>query len=405
MASTSSTAFGLASIPHSARVRATRISASSYGRPPLPQPYLRPANAFDGDPETAWEVYPDYVDPVREHVRVDLRHGRRLSAIEVTTTAAAPTAAAPDPMRIARLDVVLSDGTITELAVKDGRARAMLPDRRTTSIEIRIAAVTGTDLTPFGLADVAIDDLHLQEVVQLPVDLARRAARRPALAALLDAAPLTFQFARLDPVDDRDVETTLRRRFDVFGTRDFALRATGPFDPSTASDQCRDVGITVAGRPLLVRIRAESPAVDATATGCDRVVLGPGPHTLRVASGSVVRRLWLTEKAEAGSGSRKVERADSVRRGRSDFEVAVNAQAPAYVISGASFDPGWSATIDGGDAGAQVSMDGQAAWRVPAGTHTLVGERSDQGGYVAALLVSALGVLTCLVLVVRGRVR
>ena len=385
---------------------ATRIDASSYGRPPLPQAYLRPSNAFDRDPTTAWEIYPDYVDPIGEWVRVDFRHPQRLSSISLTTTSAAPTDAAPDPMHITRLEVVLSDGTTVDVPIADGLGRTDLPDRRTTSIEVRVAAVAGDDLTPFGLSEVHIDDLALREIVEVPNDLARRAARNPELAALLEAAPFTFQFSRLDPVDDQPVETTLRRRFRALGTREFTLRATGPFDAGTVSDDCRDIGITIDGQPLSVRFRARDASEDVIAYGCSSITLGSGSHTLRVAPDAPIRRVWLSS---AGADRSRLPtshaRVAMVQRGRVDFEVKVITPTPAYVISGASSDPGWSATLDGGDAGEQISLDGQAAWRVPTGTHSLVGERNDQGRYVLALLVSAVGVLGCVVLVVRGRIR
>ena len=136
------------------------------------------------------------------------------------------------------------------------------------------------------------------------------------------------------------------------------------------------------------------------------IELDAGSHTLRVGRDVPIRRMWLSA-TESGVRSTTAARtwARTVRRGRADFEVKVISPTPAYVITGASSDPGWSATRDGQDAGAQVSLDGQAAWRVPTGTHTLVGTRDDQGLYVLALAVSGLGVLTCSILVARGRFR
>ncbi len=388
---------------------ATRIHASSYGRPALPQAYLRPSNAFDGDPTTRWEIAPEFVEPIGQWVRVDLERPQRLASIEITTTSTAPTDAAPDPDHITHLEVVLSDGTTVALPVEGGRARATLPDRATSSVEVRITRLAGADPTPVGLSSVTIDDLDLREIVQLPDDLARRADRHPELAALLEAAPFTFQFARLDPVDDETVEPTLRRRFRVLSERDFTLRATGSFDASTISDQCRDVGITIDGQPIPVRLDARSATEDLTAIGCGStrsIRLTAGTHTLSVTGDAPVRRLWLSSRGSStGRAPGSPIQVGTVRRGRADFEVKVTTPAPAYLISGASSDPGWSATLDGGDAGAQVSLDGQAAWRVPTGSHVLVGERTDQGRYTLSLLVSTLGVLGCVVLLVRGRIR
>jgi len=399
--------FGLAGSRSVAHYRdAVRIHASSYGRPPLPQAYLRPSAAFDGDAATAWEIYPDFVEPIGEWLRVDLRSPRRLSGLSLSTTAATPTDTQPDPMHITRLEVVLSDGTTVDLPVADRTARVELPERTTDSVEIRVAGVAGSDRTPFGLTEVRIDELDLRETVQLPDDLVRRAARHPELAALLAAAPLTFQFGRLDPVDDEPVEPAIRRRFRAPDTREYSLRATGPFDPSTATDACRDVGITVDGQPLLVRLSVETPTEDAIAIGCGRTTLTPGNHTLRVEGDSPVRRLWLANRGgDRGPLVGARTRTDTLHRGRADFTVTATTPVPAYVITGASADPGWSTTIDGGDPGRQVALDGQASWRVSTGRHVLVGERSDQGRYLLALVVSGLGVLGCIVLLVRGRIR
>jgi uncharacterized membrane protein YfhO len=94
-----------------------------------------------------------------------------------------------------------------------------------------------------------------------------------------------------------------------------------------------------------------------------------------------------------------------VSLGRADFDVESNADAPGVIISGQSADDGWSATIDGDDAGTQVSLDGQAAWSVDAGQHRLEAEQGPQLLYLVAIGVTCLGLILCVYLVIRGRLR
>src|SRR4029453_1327560 len=70
---------------------AARIDASSYGRPALPQAYLRPANAFDGERDTAWRVAPVFVDERDQWVRVVFDHPRRLDRVTVEATSPHPS--------------------------------------------------------------------------------------------------------------------------------------------------------------------------------------------------------------------------------------------------------------------------------------------------------------------------
>ena len=77
----------------------------------------------------------------------------------------------------------------------------------------------------------------------------------------------------------------------------------------------------------------------------------------------------------------------------------------SVVVTGQSFDTGWTATVDGRSLGAPTELDGQAAWVVPAGADRRVELRfAPQRTYRVALFLSALGVAVCLVLLL-GPVR
>jgi hypothetical protein len=393
---------------------AVQIESSSYGRPPLPQAYYRPSNAFDGDPRTSWRVAPAFVDEIGQWVRVDLGEPHDVATVDLVAAQTKPSAQSPDPMHVTRATVILSDGTERSVDLVDGRAHVELDGVETDSVEVRIDEVGGTDPRPFGFSEITIDDLDLREEIQLPDDLIRRAGDSPRLRSLLESAPITYQLARLERLDDHAVEPALSRRFRTIGDRTYSLRGT--IDATSATGlpvgACGDIGLTVDGRPVLVREQA-SPLgsalqEDAPASvhfiACDDLELSEGWHTLRTERDPSVRRVWLMT-GEQPTDTDAGQRAELVDRGRADFEIVVDADEPTTVISGQSSDEGWDATIDGGDAGPQRSLDGQAAWRVDAGEHRLEAQQRAQLPYQLALGVTALGLILCIVLLVRGRLR
>ena len=87
--------------------------------------------------------------------------------------------------------------------------------------------------------------------------------------------------------------------------------------------------------------------------------------------------------------------------GRAGFDIDATTAGPARIVSGQSGDDGWSATIDGRDAGSPRSFDTQATWRVEdVGSHRLEASYDTQGVYRVVLLVTAaLGL--CVLLLVR----
>jgi arabinofuranan 3-O-arabinosyltransferase len=382
---------------------AARVEASSYGRPALPQPYYRPANAFDRDMRTSWRIAPVFVNEHDQWLRVVFRRPRHLDRVDVVAAQARPTPGSPDPMRATRLSAVLSDGTSVPIELRNGRGGARLPAVATDSLELRIDGVTGTDPEPFGLAEVALRSggrtLDLREDIQAPDDVLRRVEASPRLRRAFDRAPVTYLFSRLDRVDDRLVETTIRRRFRTIGDRAFELHgrleAPGALGPS-----CRDVGVRVDHSPVLVRGAGRSFA------GCAPLELSGGWHSLRTSRRPAVRRVWISSPGRATTSAPTHEAASLRALGRSSFGIDATTDGPAAIVSGQSADDGWSATIDGADAGPARSLDGQAAWLVQkSGAHRLTATQDPQTVYRIALVITAVGLLLCLGLVVRGRFR
>jgi hypothetical protein len=212
---------------------------------------------------------------------------------------------------------------------------------------------------------------------------------------------MTYQVARLDGIDARAVETSIRRRFRTLGTRSYEVR--GRLDAATVLDaaSCRDVGLRIDGTPVLVR--GEGRGFE----GCEPVELDSGWHTLRTGSKPTIRRVWLSTGASATTAARGgTDTASLSSLGRAQFEIEARTNGPAAIVSGQSADDGWSATIDGRDVGAPIPLDTQAAWRVSrAGDHRLDAHQTSQDAYRIALVITGIGLLLCGWLVVRGRFR
>jgi hypothetical protein len=382
---------------------AVRIEASSYGRPALPQPYYRPANAFDRDVRTSWRIAPVFVDEHEQWLRVVFDRPRRLDRVDVVAAGSRPTPALPDPMHATRLAAVLSDGTSVPIDLHRGRGSTALPSRPTRSLELRIDETSGTDPEPFGLAEVAIRSrgrtLDLREDVQVPDDVIRRAARSSRLRDALERAPVTYLFSRLDRLDDRRVETTLRRRFRTLGTRRYEVRGQLDAAATPADPECHDIGLVIDATPVPVH------DTDGGFAGCGPITLRPGWHALGTRRAPAIRRVALaTDGDTLRAPTPRPAHARLRSLGRADFAIDATTSGAAAIVSGQSADDGWAATVDGRDAGTPLALDTQAAWPIRhAGTHHLDAHQDGQGPYRIALVVTALGLVLCGWLVVRGR--
>jgi hypothetical protein len=212
---------------------------------------------------------------------------------------------------------------------------------------------------------------------------------------------VTYQLARAEPLDGRAVEPTLRRRVRTIGARSYEVRGRLSDPSALTGPSCTDIGVRVD--TVAVPVRATPDGF----VGCAPVDLSQGWHRIRTRQHPSVRRLWLStgEQAPAPPFDRG-DRATLTSLGRAGFDIRATTNGPAAIVSGQSADDGWSATVDGHDAGASVTLDTQAAWGVTgAGTHRLEAQHDAQRGYRIALAVTAAGLLLCLFLLVRGRFR
>jgi arabinofuranan 3-O-arabinosyltransferase len=196
------------------------------------EPWVRPANAFDGDADTAW-MTPPLEDPVGRSVRVDLRVPTEVASIRVSDARElAPSA------QVSEVAVELSDGTRVPVSLADTGTETVVLDEpaEVRWVRVRITAATGNITDGVGLAEVDLG-LDLVEEVQVPDDLLRAADDDADLAAALTEAPFTYAFARVIGDGPSAEEPVLRRRFRTPADRSYALSGRIGLSPTTADEE------------------------------------------------------------------------------------------------------------------------------------------------------------------------
>ena len=352
---------------------ATEISSSGFPRTADGgQPWTRPAMAFDGDPDTAWQTV-ELADHEGTTLRVELREPRplgRMVLAPVETTGSAP--------RATEVEVTSSDGSRTTVDLSEGEAEVDLGAGPSTWFEVEITEVTGNALGPVGFTEVAVEGLDLQEWVQMPDDLVRRGLDDPALGAALEAAPLTITMERDRPEAPFPVEPALRRRFRLDSERSLDLVAE--VTPTTEGD-VGDPGragrrrattpssrwTARAGRPHAGRSRrrdrargrrpGSSPAPRSgwPPAGTSWRPATPGSTTW---SSTTARR--PTPSVEAPPGGVEV-----LEAGPDSQHLRVDAPEGGVLVTGQSWDDRWVATVDGTDLGPAAPYDTLGGWELP----------------------------------------
>ena len=198
---------------------------------------------------------------------------------------------------------------------------------------------------------------------------------------------------------------------------------TGAFDSGcrtdllTVDDQA--VGVELTG--VMADAKAGRPLTVAPCNPADGgLPLGPGEHVLRTAKGIDTGidfdRLVLQSAAGgdapatisppgAGHAAGPVVHVD--HQGRTDADLTITNPTPGtpfWVVLGQSHNDGWTATADGHGLGSPQLVDGYAnGWLIstPAATVHVHLNWAPQRRVWIALALSALGVVLCLVLVVR----
>jgi len=395
---------------------ATRIVGSRYGNTVIDpfQTWLRPADAFDADPNTAWLVA-GLQNPVGDWVRVDFKRPVRIGQVDLTRVSTGGR-------RITSATLRFSDGSQVPVGFGGARASVTFRPRTTRSLEVRIRAVLGL-AGAVGFSDVSVPGLNLTETIAAPTDLASAAARSRSLRRKLASAPLTFAFQRAIGGGASDVELAIHRRFYVIDTRVYQVRGLLRLDSSTPSDAmslvrsgvldqpgCTNALVSLDGQPLPVRLKAASLSLANGASvafeGCDPVHLTRGSHRLDsnpgadglVSTVDLSTSSMMPASASPSDGTVQILSASPTRE-----RLRVDAPTGGYLIIGQSFSAEWRATAGGRSLGPAQSFNTLTGWQVP---HVrgleVVASYQPQQLWEVALAVTGGTTATCIWLVAAG---
>jgi arabinofuranan 3-O-arabinosyltransferase len=229
-----------------------RIQATGYGNPISYTPEDRAANAFDGDPLTAWRVGA-FADVTNEQLEVQLTAPTSTDHISLQQ----PTWGAQNrwltqvELRFDGRDPLVVD--LDDSSRQPPGQTVTFPSRSFTRLTITLLATNFTKLPGYrglvavGFAEVAIPGVTLDEVIRPPVDLLARSDGHP-----LDVVLTRQRANQLEP-NRGDAELSITRTFTLPSARTFAV-----------SGQARVNGI--ANDEVLTRVTSVTGA-QAVATG------------------------------------------------------------------------------------------------------------------------------------------
>ena len=396
-----------------------RVSATMEGGPERPED--RAAHAVDGDPATAWRVGGD---PIGE--AITLLPTRPLRAASVTLR---QPDAPPGARSLVRVRVTVNEGVPLDVdlgpASRAGVGQAIaFPETSVARLRIEVlgaapALAAPGDPARVGLAEIALGDLRISEVVRPPTDLLAR------VGGELDGHALDVVLTRLRfdaPAADRqDDEARLVRRIDLPIGRSFSLRGVVAGDTSEralARPGCRSDVLSLDGVAVGVRLGTDADQIGIL-EACEAVSLQAGTHVLEVQAGSpvTVDRLVLSTTAagvpavgSTASGAPVASTVQVVRQDSSSLHLEVQSDGqPFWLVLGQSNSEGWSAATNGGRLGARQLVDGYAnGWLVTPdaeGRFTIDLRWAPQQLVAVGGAVSSLAVLACGALLILHRRR
>ena len=406
--------------------RGGRVDATAYGEADRYLPEDRPVYAFDGDPRTAWRVVaqPD-TDP-----RIEFRPDQPVRTDHITlaqpTDGPMVTKVAVSINGRAPVTVDLDQASRTE----EGQT-IRFPSASVRRLDVTLLDTDGGSFTEGALSEVHLGTARVEEITRVPGTLLRRAG-----AAAMDHR-LVYVLTRLQGTVDeparQDTELNLVRSIPVDGTRSFALAGTaraaaGAAPPATGV--CRDDLVSVAGRPVSVRLVGDPAVQNGLAVeACGGALsLGPGRQVVQTAkgqdSGVDIDRLVLTSDAGGAAPPNATARLGApppapgakvtvTDKGATSFDLRVTTDGqPFWLVLGQSHNAGWQAeTAAGRSLGAPRLVDGYAnGWLVTpdhAGTLTIQLRWTPQRLVWIGLAASALALLICVgvLLATRRRAR
>jgi arabinofuranan 3-O-arabinosyltransferase len=229
------------------------VRATSYGNPVTYTPENRPANAFDGDLETAWRAG-DFSPVVGERLEVRLASPVVAEAIEVVQ----PVTGARNRW-ITRVALRLDGEVVGTFELGDesraASGQSLGFDRRSfSSVELEVLADNAGDVptyvgqSPVGFAEVRVPGVEVDEVVRLPRDLLRAAGTSSAAHEL----DVLLERMRWNPLhtERQDEERSIVREVELPTDRSFVLSGEArlsAFAPGHVVDEVLGVPGAAAG--------------------------------------------------------------------------------------------------------------------------------------------------------------
>lgn len=344
------------------------------------QPYGRPANAFDGDPGTAW-MTGGFHTAAGDRIWIELAEPQRIESVTIDPMASEPSAVTAVRVRVGDKQVI--EAVDAAAGPFEVNIEPTVADR----VEVTILDQSAGD-NPVGIEEISVEGEVVRTVTRAPETLQRlhdgaSEATKGQLSDLpLDVVLTRAQGSRLDPGDDEEAQ--LDRRFSLPEARTFELTAelaAAGIDPEVlaAARQgerpCLDVAILddewVQAR--IVSDRGEIARGTVRLEGCEAVELDAGEHELHTVFGWRLDQVRLASPG-APAPAAPSESALEVRdRTATSVDLRIGAaDGPRYLRLGEAYDERWRLEVDGVDAGPPVLLDGYSVgWRIDEGAHDL----------------------------------
>ncbi len=349
--------------------------------------------AFDGDPDTAWQLG-DFQTGRGQSVTIDLGEVRSVAEVRIDVEDSFPT-------RISRVRVQLGTTAVPVEVADDESGVARFPaGTEGRTVVITVSDTEGGGTNQVGISEIGIAGLDLTERARLPETLDHAVAANDALAAAVASAPLDVSLAREHVVEK---ETALRREFSLPTSRSFTVSGvvSGVRAARKAGGGRGCVAVAeIDGQPIKARLGRRSRDDTARFEGCaGQRVLSSGPHQVAATGRLVVDELELTD-ARAPSPPPVTDPAPVIEWSGSQSGVTVDLpplDEPVVLVVAESFDERWIAEVDGASLGPAVVADGFALgwWIEPGAARTVSIRYGPQRLYAATLLLSLTAAAGC----------
>jgi arabinofuranan 3-O-arabinosyltransferase len=216
--------------------RGAEVDSSNDGS--VDRPEDRAARAVDGDLHTAWRV--GGADP--DHAWIELRPDRAVRADHIDLT---QPQGLPRDRWVSQVEVRVNGGAprtvdLGDVSFTAAGQRVDFPETDVRDVRVEITGVHRPPFDPrfanaIGFAEIRLDDVHVEEVVRLPTDVAHRVGTRARTHTL---AVVLSRLRQETGADGRqDEEARLDRRVVLPDSRRFTATGTARVDPNAPDER------------------------------------------------------------------------------------------------------------------------------------------------------------------------